>query len=179
MDPTDDDHDLPYQHLAAALLEDAGFRRYEISNYARPGEECRHNLAYWRNADWIGLGAGAHSHARGTRAKNEDDPGRYALRVLAGGGAEVWRETADAATALFDTILMGLRLAEGVDLAAAAERTGIDARVVFADAIARHVAEGLAVLDGPRLRLTRRGFDLASYVTRSFLPDPRPVSVPS
>jgi oxygen-independent coproporphyrinogen-3 oxidase len=173
MDPTDDDHDLPYQHLAASLLADAGFSRYEISNYARPGEECRHNLGYWRNADWIGIGAGAHSHVRGTRWKNEDDPGRYALRVLAGGGAEVWRETTDASTALFDTMLMGLRLAEGVDLVAAAERTGIDARTAFADAISRHVAEGLVVLHGTRLRLTARGLDLASYVTRSFLPEPQ------
>jgi oxygen-independent coproporphyrinogen-3 oxidase len=172
MAPTDDDHDLPHQHLAAEVLESAGLARYEVSNYARPGEECRHNLLYWRNGDWLGLGAGAHSHVRGARWKNEDDPARYALRALADGGAEVWRETADPATALFDTLMMGLRLAEGVDLAAARERTGLDARLLFADAIRRHVADGLLVADGPRIRLTRRGFDLASHVTRSFLPEP-------
>jgi oxygen-independent coproporphyrinogen-3 oxidase len=165
----DEERDLEHLRLARRVLEEAGLCRYEVSNFARPGHESRHNLGYWRNAEWLGVGAGAHSHVRGARWRNEPDPARYARAVAARGEAVVEEERPGPTTALFETIMMGLRLAEGVDLEAARRATGIDARASYRDAIARHVGEGLLVLDGARLRLTDRGFELASYVTRSFL----------
>jgi oxygen-independent coproporphyrinogen-3 oxidase len=168
--PPDEDRDLAHLRLAVERLSAAGLRRYEISNHARPGRESLHNLAYWRNREWLGLGAGAHSHVAGERWKNEDDPRRYADRVLAGADAVVFRERPDLPTVLFETLMMGLRLLDGVDLDEVHARSGLDARVVFADEIARHVADGLVVVDGGRMALTERGLELSSYVTRSFLP---------
>jgi oxygen-independent coproporphyrinogen-3 oxidase len=168
----DDDRDLAHLRLACETLAAAGYRRYEVSNHARPGEESLHNLGYWRNAEWIGLGPGAHSHVGGRRWKNLDDPARYAARVTARGEAEEWSERPDAPTALFESLMMGLRLAEGVDLDVLAARHGMDARVVHADALARHVADDTLVLEGPRLRCTDRGLDVLNAVLLDLVPEP-------
>ena len=166
----DDDRDLAHLHVAVAQLEAAGYPRYEISNFARPGQVSRHTLAYWRDQEWVGLGAGAHSHAGRTRWKNVDDPAAYARAVATQGAAVEWSETPSAEVALFDALMMGLRLVEGVDLDALEARFGLDARTLHAEAIAEHARAGLLVLEDSRLRLTRRGLDLTSYVLRSFLP---------
>ncbi len=167
----DDERDLSHLHLAVHQLAAAGYARYEISNFARPGEASRHNLAYWRDADWIGLGAGAHSHAGRSRWKNVDDPAEYARAIDARGAAVEWTEESTSEVALFDALMMGLRLVEGVDLDELASRLGVDARERHATAIEKHVRAGLLLVEGTRLRLTPLGLDLTSYVLRSFLPD--------
>jgi oxygen-independent coproporphyrinogen-3 oxidase len=169
--PPDEDRELEHQQRIVARFTAAGFARYEISNFARPGEESRHNLGYWRNRNWWGLGAGAHGHVAGRRWKNVSDPAAYARAVRATGAAEEWSEQSDAKTRLFDALMMGLRLVEGVDLADVAAETGLDARTEHAGILARHVESGLLTLTGSRLAPTLRGLDLASYVARSFLPD--------
>jgi oxygen-independent coproporphyrinogen-3 oxidase len=165
-----DDRDLAHLRLACDALAAAGYHRYEVSNHARPGEECRHNLGYWRDADWLGIGAGAHSHVDGRRWKNVDDPAAYAARAKAGGDASEWEERPDAETSLFDALMMGLRLVEeGVDLAALAERHGVDPRVAHRDAIARHVAGGFLEREGDRLRCTPAGLDVLNRLLLDFL----------
>jgi oxygen-independent coproporphyrinogen-3 oxidase len=171
MPPPEETRDLAHLHLACDALAAAGFRRYEISNHARPGAACVHNLGYWGDADWIGLGAGAHSHVGRRRWKNEDDPARYARRASTPGGAVAWAETATPAVALFEAVMMGLRLIDGVDLDDLARRTGADLRERHREALDERLREGLLALDGARLRLTARGLDLASWVLRGFLPD--------
>lgn len=165
----DDEREAAHQDLVRQRLAALGLLPYEVSNYARAGAQCEHNLGYWRNADWWGLGAGAHGHLAGRRWKNLADPARYREAVLARGHAEEWAEDNDARTRLFDTLMMGLRLVEGVDLDAAHARTGLDARVEHAAAITHLVGEGLLRLEGARLLPTARGLDLASYVARAFL----------
>ena len=162
--------ELAHLHLVRDRLGEAGYTRYEISNFARPGEESLHNLAYWRNVMWLGLGAGAHSHVDGRRWKNVDDPAGYARGVHAG-SAEAWSESVSDASRLFESLMMGLRLVEGVDLDELAARHGIDARVAHADAIARHVAGGFLVVEGARMRLTDEGLDVANAVIADFVPD--------
>jgi oxygen-independent coproporphyrinogen-3 oxidase len=162
--------DLDHLRLACETLGAAGYRRYEVSNHARPGEECRHNLGYWRDADWLGLGAGAHSHVDGRRWKNVDDPAAYAARIRAGSEAMEWEERPDPRTAVFDALMMGLRLVdEGVDLAALAARHGVDPRVLHADVIRRHVDLGLLVRDGDRLRCSPAGLDVLNRILLDFL----------
>lgn len=168
----DDEREAEYQELVTERLRRAGLLRYEVSNYARPGAECLHNLGYWRNASWLGLGAGAHGHQDGRRWKNLSDPARYATAVRERGLAEEWCEVADAPTRLFETLMMGLRLREGVDLVEAARSTGIDARACHAEVFARHVADGLLVWEGARIKPTARGLDFASHVARTLLPEP-------
>ena len=167
----DDDRELAHQRVVAERYQEAGLARYEISNFARPGAECRHNLGYWRNADWWGLGAGAHGHVQGRRWKNVSDPAAYARAVRATGAAEEWSETSDAPTRVFESLMMGLRLVAGVDLGEVERATGLDPRRTHAEVLHKHVEDGLLTLTGARLAPTERGLDLASYVARSFLPD--------
>lgn len=167
-----DERDLAHLHLACRRLEAAGYARYEISNFARPGAESRHNLAYWRNVDWIGLGAGAHSHVAGRRWKNIDDPAAYARRVRDPDGSPVeWREAVTAPVSLLESLMMGLRLNVGVDLDELAERHGVDLRQTHAEALALHAAHGLVERDAGRLRLTAAGFDVANSVIADYLPE--------
>ena len=167
----DEDREIEHQRLLVERFTARGLARYEISNFARPGAECLHNLGYWRNANWWGLGAGAHGHVDGRRWKNLSDPAAYAASVRATGGAEEWAETSDAPTRLFESLMMGLRLVQGIDLDDVARRTGLDPRATHAETLAKHVADGLLTLSRARLAPTERGLDLASYVARSFLPD--------
>ena len=168
-----EDRDLLHLHDACARLRDAGYRRYEVSNHARPGEESRHNLGYWRNREWLGLGAGAHSHVGGARWKNEDDPAGYARAIAKSGGARVFEERVEPRSALLESLMMGLRLLdEGVDLAELAARHGVDPRIEHAAAIERHVRGGTLVLEGDRLRATARGIDVLNSVLVDFVPAP-------
>ena len=168
-------------------LAEAGYEQYEISNWARPGLACRHNLVYWRAEPYLGLGAGAHSMFAGRRFANVDAPNRYVdaveqtyeerratgrgtMRQVAGG------ETPDEATLRSDAMILGLRLIEGVPLAAFGERFGVPVEQIFGAAIERHISLGLleraATPDGERLRLTARGLLLANEVFVDLLPDP-------
>ena len=152
----DDDTQAERMEAADRYLAAAGFVRYELSNWARPGSECRHNLTYWRNGNWLGLGAGAHGHWSGRRSWNLRPPGRYADAVLHGESALAGQEIVTPDEQRMERLLLGLRMAEGV------ERTHvepIDQRQV--DAL---VAAGL-LEDGDRLRLTPAGWALANDVT--------------
>ncbi len=166
-----DDRDLVHLDAACAQLADAGYRRYEVSNHARPGAACRHNLGYWRNREWLGLGAGAHSHVAGRRWKNHDDPAAYAAAVVRDGAAEAWSESPDAASGVLESLMMGLRLLdEGVDLVELSARHGLDVRAMHGDALARHVEAGRLVLDGARLRCTPAGVRVLNAVLVDFVP---------
>lgn len=147
----------------------AGYRRYEISNYARPGFESRHNQIYWRNEPYFGFGAGAAGYIAGVRTMNERLPSRYADTMLSGGDPIIERETLSPADTMGETMMLGLRLADGVDLSRFAVRFGERAETRFAAAIARHVERGLLENTGTHLRLTVRGTFLASDVMADFL----------
>ena len=118
--PDDDDEAAKYE-IADGLLQSAGLQWYEISNWARPGYESRHNLGYWRNVDWAGIGPGAHSHynahdgARGMRSWDIAHPRLWGTAI--GEGSVPWggSETIAAEESLEETIMLGLRLHEGLD----------------------------------------------------------------
>ncbi len=165
------ERELAHLHLVRDRLESAGLARYEISNFAFPGAESRHNLAYWRNASWLGLGAGAHSHIAGERWKNVDDPAAYVRGVTSDGRAVTWRESASAPWRLFESLMMGLRLVAGVDLEDLGRRHGIDVAACHAEAFGRHEAAGFLVREGARLRLTPSGLDVANAVIGDLVPD--------
>ncbi|MDB4998787.1 MAG: hypothetical protein JWM74_6219 [Myxococcaceae bacterium] len=116
-------------------LSGRGLRHYEISNYARPGEEARHNLAYWRGAEYLGLGCGAYGAFGRVRYRNAIDPARYveATRVVRndtigeGDGLSISSEDLDGETLLRERIMLGLRIAEGIDIDANAAELGVEA----------------------------------------------------
>ncbi|GAB4100103.1 radical SAM family heme chaperone HemW [Sinomonas halotolerans] len=172
--PVDDDDHAEKYELADAVLAEAGFSWYEVSNWARRTEDgggggaryaCRHNLAYWHGGDWWGIGPGAHSHVGGVRWWNVKHPTAYAGRLAAGASPAAGRETLDADTRRIERVLLGIRLAEGLPVAEL-EPQG---RAAVAGLIADGLVEGKHALAG-RLVLTLRGRLLADAVVRRVLP---------
>ena len=208
------DPDVAADHYLAAerMLGGAGFRHYEISNWALPGQECLHNLTYWKNQPYLGLGAGAHSYFGGYRFHNVLLPQEYIRRVRDGGdqphralsaprqredvsksgaaapfgsieerpqgaplAAAIGRASPVAAiqefateTDLGDTLVLGLRLAEGVGFAEVEERYGIDVPRRFGPALRESCELGLLEIEDRRMRLTPRGRLLANEVFLRF-----------
>ncbi|MEY4511780.1 MAG: hypothetical protein RLZZ450_3902 [Pseudomonadota bacterium] len=140
-------------------FERAGLVHYEVSNYARPGEESRHNQHYWRGGSYLGLGAAAVGCLAvgkgGRRYRNHPDATRY-LERASSAEVEVFEESLDAQDVIREALMLGLRTDEGVDLARLGERTGVDPRVGREKAIARRIARGDLSLDGDLLRVPRR-----------------------
>jgi oxygen-independent coproporphyrinogen-3 oxidase len=143
------------------FLEGAGFRQYEISNFAKHGFECRHNLLYWRGEDYLGLGAGAHSHVSsdkfsfwGVRWSNLRNPDLYVKTVLKGQTPLAFRESLKKEEALEDKILMGLRLQEGISLANLKERFGTKLR---SDRLNPLLDNGFLELSNNSICLSKKG----------------------
>lgn len=157
----DDDVQADRMRVADERLAAAGFARYELSNWARPGRECRHNLTYWRHGDWLGVGAGAHGHWQGRRWWSLRAPARYVDTALAGNPTTSGEELLDTASRRTERLLLGLRLAEGV-------RRG-DVEPLDEAQVAGLVSAGLLGDDGERLRLTSEGWPLANAVTLALL----------
>jgi oxygen-independent coproporphyrinogen-3 oxidase len=152
--PVDPDEAADRYHAADEHLARHGYTWYEISNWARPGQQCRHNLVYWRSGSWWGAGPGAHSHIGGVRWWNRKHPAAWTAALRAGTSPAAGREVLDRAAREQEAVLLGLRLAEGLPLAALPA-----AAVPMA---AGWVADGLAERCGPdRVVLTRRGRLLA------------------
>ena len=150
-----------FMSSAREILGGAGYANYEISNFAKPGGECAHNLIYWKCRDYLGLGAGAHSHVRGDgragwgrRWSNARDPKRYMEKVARSGNAVSRTRDLSLEEALEDTLLMGLRLREGVSLAEIRERFGIEPDM---ERLGFLVSDGFLLADGGRLRITDGG----------------------
>ena len=151
-------------------LEALGYVQYEISNWARPGRECRHNLVYWRQGDYVGLGPGAHGFVDGVRYAVERSPGRYIAAFKRPDGAEgfpspaiISREDVDPHTAAIDAVTLGLRLNAGIDEGEMRGRY-VDAWTDVEPGLAWGVEQGLLERRGGRLTLTHRGRRLANEV---------------
>jgi oxygen-independent coproporphyrinogen-3 oxidase len=146
--PDDDDQAEKYE-LADELLTAAGLVNYEISNWARPGHECRHNLLYWSQGDYLGFGCSAHSHRQGRRWWNVRTPERYLDLVEAGSSAEAAGEDLDPDVRRLEGLQLALRTRDGVP----------------ADALAADDLPGLVEPRGDRLVLTRAGRLLANEIS--------------
>jgi oxygen-independent coproporphyrinogen-3 oxidase len=146
--PDDDDLADKYE-LADELLTAAGLANYEVSNWARPGHECRHNILYWQQGNYVGFGSAAHSHADGRRWWNVRTPERYIAAVEAGEPTEAAGETLDDATRHVEGLQLAIRM-----------RDGVPATALDVDGL-----EGLVTSDGERVRLTRAGRLLANEVS--------------
>ncbi len=168
--PLDDDAAAELFIYTHRRLVAAGYEHYEISNFARPGKRCRHNLAYWHNQPYLGLGAGAWSYIAGERFRNVPDPAGYCRAALEGARLVVESERLSPRAALGETMMLGLRLADGVDLDALSMRFGLDLRRLYRAALRQAVSAGLATLDGNRLRPTLRGMLLNNELAALFLP---------
>jgi oxygen-independent coproporphyrinogen-3 oxidase len=157
--------------LTEELLNAAGFRHYELSSWARPGHESRHNSAYWARRAYTGIGAGAHSYdGTAERSWNLRDLDRYLQRTEAGERAIEDREELDERTRAFEAIALGLRRVAGMSRRAFAEEFREDPVDRYAEAVGVSVRAGLLEVDGDMLRLSRDGRLLASEVLVEFAP---------
>jgi oxygen-independent coproporphyrinogen-3 oxidase len=176
--PADDDLAEMYTATRQQLAT-AGFEQYEISNWAKPGQASRHNLTYWRDGQWLGIGAGAASAYGGRRWKNTPVLERYLDSVTTdGASARVEDEVPDRLTRMLDHLTLGLRLREGVSLTRFVERFHVDVLDVLGDTGEWLVAQGLLELGNGRLSiaedhqlitneiLVRLEEPLANYVRR-------------
>ncbi len=156
--------------LASEKLEAAGYRQYEISNWARPGFESRHNSVYWKRGEYLGLGVAAHSFIDGQRKANASNLDDYLACLASGRLPRQEIEIIDEATALSEAMILGLRLSEGVSLDDTGRHFSIDLQGRFAAEIAELWALGLLEMSGDRLRLTPKGRLLGNEVFIRFLP---------
>ncbi len=196
VDAPDDDLAADLYELAMARLETAGYIQYEVSNWARrsggadsgaadsgetPTYACRHNLVYWRNGDYLGIGPGAHSHLRGPAADGGEDERRwgnrkpaagYIKRVRAGAALEEFSETISPRLAAGESMMLGLRLLrEGVGSRRFAALHGRTPEQMFPAELREMAERGLLVWDQERVRLTPSGLLLGNRVFAAFLPD--------
>ena len=151
----DDDHQADEYELADDLLTAAGLANYEVSNWARPGHESRHNVLYWRQADYRGFGCAAHSHRDGRRWWNVRTPDRYIDLIERGESVEAASETLDDETRRFEGMQLVLRTRDGV------EREAFEPEVLtsLAGVVEPHPS------DSTRVVLTRRGRLMANDVS--------------
>ncbi len=184
--PTDDDLAADMYRAAQEILAAAGYRQYEISNWARSGHECRHNLTYWRNLPYIGVGAGAHSYFGGRRFSNVRPVADY-VAALAGdwrpraeevgvtGGPVVESALLSPAEEMAETAILALRLNEGLDIDAFERRFGVDFDSRYskriADLIEWKVLEQITLQGTRRLRLTEQGRLVGNEAFERFLPE--------
>ena len=150
-------------------LETAGLRQYEISNVARPGYACRHNVKYWQSGDWWGFGCGAHSTVQGWRWRNLAGTGEYVTRVASGRPVFEGLAQLDSEERFSEAMFTGLRLSEGIDCAAITAKFGTDPWARHREELAPYVDAGLVWQDGSRLGLSRQGMLVANDILATFV----------
>lgn len=174
----DDDLAADMYELATDILEAAGYEQYEISNWSKPGHPCRHNLQYWRNLPYIGLGPGAHGYADGVRYSTILSPQRY-IKALQNTDARFTfpqtpaidqAVTVDREAEIAETLIMGLRLTqEGIDRGKFTQRFGVDLVDLHRPVIDKYVNYGLLQVEDEKVSITQRGRLLSNMIFRELV----------
>ncbi len=176
VDQISDERNREMYHYAVRFLRENGYERYEISNAARPGRECRHNLKYWTMAPYFGLGIGAHSFIGGVRYAGPDtlkdylhsdgilkQSGRYFNRRLR---AATVNSVEDS---MSDYLFTGLRLTRGIDLSEFEQMFAVPFRVRYGEVLDRHLQDGTMILENGGLRFTEKGIDVSNHILIDFI----------
>ncbi len=164
------------ENMAAAMFEmamdvtdAAGFQQYEISNYARPGRECRHNLVYWRNREYLGFGVSAASYMGGTRWTNTSDLREYASTAASGRPTCALQESLAAREAMGESVMLGLRTSQGIDLQELEIRHGASAPPSWHQQLKTLQSEGFVSHQDGRYYLTRSGRLVGDAIASTFV----------
>ncbi|MYA96029.1 MAG: radical SAM family heme chaperone HemW [Nitrospinae bacterium] len=163
----DEETALRMWEMRDTALAGAGYERYEISNFAKPGFACRHNLNYWRRGDYLGLGAGAHSLLEGERFWNHARPDVYAQS--ASDPTANSERVDEPEKAIGEALMLGLRVKEGVSLGRIAQECGADPEDAFGELFRELENAGLVARENGRLLLSDKGTLLANQVLAKFL----------
>lgn len=168
IEPVDEDTDRAMYELTIDELTLAGIDQYEISNFARHGFECKHNLNYWANGSYAGIGPGATSYLHGTRSSNFADIDKYVRAVTNGESTVESGETLSGVERACETAVLNLRRRRGIDLTEFKSRTDFDALKLFAEPIRRYQKLGLIEKDSGRVSLTRQALGIADSILCDF-----------
>jgi len=169
--PCDDGLEAEMYLAAFDVTAAAGFEQYEISNFARPNQRCLHNLIYWHNEPYVGVGPSAAGYVGGLRYRNVPDLHRYQQMIDQLGHAVIERERIEGRQLAAETAMLQLRLIDGIDRAEFEQRTGFDPHQVFARSIARYELRGLLSVSPARMALTRNGLLVADAIIADFMAD--------
>lgn len=164
-----DDFQLKLYKQTSKTLQTAGYRQYEISNYAKPGRECRHNLNYWENGDYLGLGAGASSYINGVRFKNICSPSRYITEIAKCGTAMEFEERMGQEKSMGETMMLGLRLLKGIDLKRFEKRFRVSLEEAYGPIVSSLQKQKLISMKNHRIALSKKGLYLADSVILNFI----------
>ncbi|CEW11262.1 TPA: radical SAM family heme chaperone HemW [Streptococcus pneumoniae] len=166
---------LPKEELEAEMfeyiiaeLEQAGFEHYEISNFSKPGFESRHNLMYWDNAEYYGIGAGASGYVNGVRYKNHG-PIRHYLSAVEEGNACITEDHLSQKEQMEEEMFLGLRKKSGVSMARFEEKFGQSFAGLYGEIVRDLVQQGLMQIEGDHVRMTKRGLFLGDTVAERFI----------
>jgi oxygen-independent coproporphyrinogen III oxidase len=168
IEKVDEEIDSRQYELAIDMLESAGLIQYEISNFAKPGHECRHNLRYWHNQSYIGLGPAAASWYNGKRTENVADIEKWLQCINNGQFAYEDENILSAEDIACETAVLNLRTRFGINPVEFQQQTGYDMQELFAEPITRYLKDGLLEWHKDRLRLTRQALPIADKVLCDF-----------
>lgn len=185
--PSEDEERQMY-YMTRCVLKQAGYNRYEISNYAKDGYECRHNNVYWTGGEYLGTGLGASSYFRGYRYKNVTDMSAY-LKLYGKDGIDVgyyitnadgfikddryhpYAELLGTKDKMEEYMFLGLRRMAGISAGQFKEMFGLDIKDVYGAVIEKLIADGLMIMTGDMIKLTDYGIDVSNVVLSNFLLD--------
>ena len=165
----DDETDRLFQDLFRIKLEEAGYFRYEISNYALPGRACRHNLNYWNLGEYIGCGVAAASFMDGVRWSNTKSIEDYIEGIQNQVSVRATEHINSMDDSMEEFVFMGLRKTEGISLNKFWKRFSSDFFEVYPGIVDRFISAGFMIKDGDRLYLTNAGLDISSYIMSDFI----------
>ncbi len=170
--PLDDDLAAHLYLITAEMTAAAGMPSYEVSNYARPGEESRHNLTYWRYQDYVGIGPGAHGRRGGMATFRHKKPENWLGAVERNGHGLKGEQALSLSDQASEALLMGLRLAEGVDIAALSQRMQMPEDALLRPSMLRQFGNmGLVWRNGDRVGVTPKGMPLLDAVLAGVIED--------
>lgn len=167
----DEETQLEMYHSTIEYLKEKGYEHYEISNFARPGFQCKHNMVYWHNKQYIGLGAGSHSYFNKERFSNVNDIEEYTHLVEDGKIPLENRIGLSIKDEISETMFLGLRLMEGISVKKFIERFKVSPFQIYKKQIKKFSAQGLLEYDEASIKLTQKGIDISNVVFQELLPD--------
>ncbi|SUZ58552.1 uncharacterized protein METZ01_LOCUS11406 [marine metagenome] len=164
-----EDIQLEMYKTTIQTLEDAGYQQYEISNFSKPGMESRHNINYWNNGEYLGVGAGASSYLNGERFKNTNLPSNYIREIKAKENAIETRERLEPMQAMGETLMLGLRLLKGISIDVFENRFQVSFQKVYGKILEPLLNQELITFNQNRIALSRKGLFLADSVILKFI----------
>ncbi|HFE9684428.1 radical SAM family heme chaperone HemW [Clostridium perfringens] len=166
--PTEEEERKMY-HLAKKILEENGFNQYEISNYAKEGKECRHNLAYWNMDNWIGVGSAAASYINGKRIKNISSVEEYINSINEKGEAVEEIINNSKNDNMEEFMFMGLRKINGIDENEFKNRFSMNINDVYGEILNKYIGEGLLIRESGRIFLSEKAIEISNIIMADFL----------